>query len=194
MPGELRWGSLPGEPGLLLAQPEAQSFLSCLAPLSAPPRHALSLFRQSVLPPSEFLLPSSLASTWPRLLLAAQPGRSYFVVQCRHSGWQVSLPAGYVMATHWLRVSVPGLVLASDLLSGFFCLDASLACAPEQRARKLGPMALDKGGVVNYANRNKTGSVHPSTMLRGGACPKHLFRSDAWYIPRVEAKAEPAGA
>ena len=98
------------------------------------------------------------------------------------------------MATHWLRMSALGLVLASDLFSGFFCLDASLACAPEQRARKLGPMALDKGGMVNYANRNKTGSVHLSTMLRGSACLKYLFRSDAWFIPRVEAKAEPAGA
>lgn len=101
------------------------------------------------------------------------------------------LSAGNGTATDWLRVLALGSVLASDPLCGFLCLDANLACAPEQRAEKLGLTALDNQGMgwLIMRTETKTGSVPLSTMLEGSACPEHLFRSDAWYIPKVEVKA-----
>lgn len=40
------------------------------------------------------------------------------------------------MAIDQLRLLALGSLLVSDSLSGYLCLDASLACAPEQMARK----------------------------------------------------------
>lgn len=48
------------------------------------------------------------------------------------------------MATDWLGMSALGSTLASDPLSGYFCLHANLACAPEQRAGPDGH--YDSGG------------------------------------------------
>lgn len=122
-----------------------------------------SLFSQYLFPPSEFLLPSSLSrpashlSIQPRLLLAASSWQVW-----HHSPYRGILVGkvhlfspGHVMAIGQLRMSTPGSKLVSDSLSRYLCLDARLACAPEQRARKQGLMGMVTMGMVMKTNRKQ---------------------------------------
>lgn len=94
---------------------------SCLSPLCLlPTRCVLSLFSQCVLPPSNFFLLSSLASTWIRLLLAVSARQA--LLPNADTGILVGespFSAGHIMADDWLRMSALGLMLASDPLRGF---------------------------------------------------------------------------
>lgn len=73
------------------------------------------------------------------------------------------------MALDQLRLLALGSLLVSDSLSGYLCLDASLARASEQMARKQdlrGTMIMGVEWGLVMKTETVTGSIHPEHLSR----------------------------